>query len=263
MCSIVGVDDRKKLLIIDDDENLNSTLKRLFEPTYDVATALDGNEGLRRAHSFRPDAILLDIKMPNPDGFEVCERLRSDAATSSIPVLFLSGLDDSESRTRAFQCGGDDFIGKPFHWRELMLRVNVKVARREIGQNALARRATAGASEENPVSGSQFLECGNLVLDLDRIEASVSGKKVELSVLAFELLKLFVLNREKILSRARILELLWSGETVVARTVDAHVCGLRKQLSKCDYSLETVHGVGYIFRQRSPSFRRRRSAKKS
>lgn len=225
----------RNILIIDDDADNRELLQEFLRPQFQVLQATDGEEGLRLARSRLPDLILLDIRMPKVDGIQTCDQLRQNEATRHIPVIMLTGADDSESRVQAFSRGADDFVSRPFRSDELIARIQSKLRRIE------EREGT-----------SKTLVCGNLTLDLPKIEARIADRHAPLSVLEFDLLKYFVQNKEQVMSRERILEAVWRDSVVSDRTVDTHIALLRKKLKGFDHAIGTVYGAGYILKPANP-----------
>jgi DNA-binding response OmpR family regulator len=227
---------RRKILVVDDEGDNREYLSSLLSPTYDVLCAADGEEAVRSARAEQPDLVLLDLLMPKMDGLAACESLRSHEATRHIPVVVITGSDDMERRLSAFNYGADDFLMKPFKPQELLARVASKIRR----------------ISEREVS-TQYLVCGNLTLNLDSLEARIQEQVIELSVLEFKLLKYFVENVNRVMSRERILNAVWHDAVVTDRTVDTHMVSLRKKLKGFDHAFSTVYGAGYILKPASES----------
>ena len=223
--------ERSRILVIDDDADVNATLADLLSPSFEVLTALSGPQGIQIAREQKPELILLDLNMPQMNGFTVCNQLRTQQDTQGIPIVVLSGNDDRESRTRAFQMGADDFLGKPFDHRELVARIQSKL-RRETEKNR--SRST--------------VQVGNLVLDQERIEVRVEQQLIPLSALEFKLLWFFVENVNRLLTRDEILKTIWGGCHVIDRTVDTHIAYIRKKIPHSTFQITTIYGAGYIFK---------------
>ncbi len=216
------------ILVVDDEKNIVQ-LARLYlnKEGFRVEAAYDGAQALEKARTLRPDLIVLDIMMPEPDGLEVCRELRK---TSNVPIILLTARDDDIDRIVGLELGADDYITKPFNPRELVARVK-----------AVLRRA----SQEAP--SQAVLEAGNLRLDTASREVTVRGKAVTLRAKEFDLLTAFLRHQGVVLDRERLLQLVWGadyfGDT---RTIDVHVAWLREKLGKAKgVKIETVWGVGY------------------
>ncbi|SHE72564.1 two-component system, OmpR family, response regulator [Ferrithrix thermotolerans DSM 19514] len=221
-----------KVLVIDDEppitELLNMSLS--FEG-YEVASANSGREGLEKARSFRPDLIVLDIMMPDLDGFQVLKRLREEG--NKTPVLFLTAKDAVEDRVTGLTAGADDYLPKPFSLAELSARVG-----------AILRRS--GNSPERQAR----LVFGDLVLDEDTHEVRRGDELIELTATEFKLLRFLMINANKVVSKAQILDHVWEydfgGD---ANIVETYISYLRKKIDTNQPPLiKTIRGVGYSLR---------------
>lgn len=229
-----------RILLVDDEANLRHTLGyALRQDGYDVLDAEDGERGLAVFRSSRPDAVILDLMLPGLDGIEVCRRIRRE---SDVPILMLTARDTEVDRVVGLEIGADDYLGKPFSTRELIARIRALVRR--------SRRAP-------PVQDTGVLRSGALEVDVARRRAVREGAEMRLTAKEFDLLVLLMSNPGIVLTRDRIIAAVWGqeygGET---RTVDTHVKTLRETLGESADSprwIETVRGVGYRFRERSPS----------
>lgn len=226
------MEPKRKVLIVDDEADNRDLVDQILSEKFEVVTAADGEEGLRMARAELPDLILLDITMPKLDGISVCETLRTNEATKHIPIIMLTASSDVDHRIQSFMTGADDFVPKPFRPKELVARVQSKIRRIE---------ERSGKDE--------MLTVGNLTLNMKKLEATVSGKALQLSVLEFNLLKCFVQNKDRVMSRERILESVWRDSVVSDRTVDTHIVSLRKKLEGFDHVIATVYGAGYILKK--------------
>jgi two-component system alkaline phosphatase synthesis response regulator PhoP len=223
---------RESILVIDDDHAVNETLTEILSGDFEVFSALSGAAGIQMARERKPRLILLDLNMPEMNGFSVCNQLRTQQDTLPIPILVLSGCDDRESRTKAFQMGADDFLGKPFDREELLARIQSKLRR-----------------EGERSSHEQELHAGNLSLHQGRLEVQISGTIVPMSTLEFRLLWHLVKNVNRVLTREEILTDVWGGTQVIDRTIDTHIAGMRKKLSQSQFQITTVYGAGYVLRE--------------
>ena len=222
-----------RVLVVDDEENIRYLLvTALRHAELDVAEAATGREALDAAKDFRPDVLLLDVMLPDLDGFEVCRRLRSDG--SAAPVIFLTARDATEDKVRGLSLGGDDYVTKPFSLEELLARV--RVALRRSGADAFA---------------PSRLEFADLEMDEDAHRVWRAGAPVELSPTEFKLLRFFLLNPDRVLSRAQILDHVWEYDFGgVANVVETYVSYLRKKLDPLGEPLiHTVRGIGYVLRK--------------
>jgi two-component system, OmpR family, response regulator len=221
-----------RLLLVDDEDNLRSMLEAALRHNgFDVSSAANGREALDAAERERPDLVVLDVMLPDVDGFEVCRRLR--AAGSRTPVLFLTARDATEDKVRGLTLGGDDYLVKPFSLDELVARVH-----------AVLRR-----SGMTRVDGA-VLRCADLELDDDAHRVTRAGDAVSLSPTEFNLLRYLLLNQGRVLSKAQILDHVWDydfgGDGGV---VETYIGYLRKKVDAVDPRLiHTIRGVGYTLR---------------
>ncbi|MMZ56103.1 Response regulator MprA [compost metagenome] len=225
---------RSTILIIDDDEKIVSMLRRgLAFEGYEVLTATNGAEGLNKMLTAEPDLVVLDVMMPQVDGFEVCRRMREGGST--VPVLMLTAKDEVENRVKGLDLGADDYLVKPFALEELLARVR-----------ALLRRKT----EQQGNNGNR-LTFEDLQLDNESREVVRGGKRLELTAKEFELLHLFMQNPKRVLSRDLIMDKIWgydySGESNV---LEVYVAMLRQKTEQDGGKrlIRTIRGAGYILR---------------
>ncbi len=220
------------LLIVDDEDNLRSMLAAALQHHgYTVTTAANGREALDVIPKDRPDLVLLDVMMPDLDGFEVCRRLRTDG--DRTPVLFLTARDSTEDKVRGLTLGGDDYLQKPFSLDELMARAQ-----------AILRR-TSGRGDS-----STTLECADLVMDDDAHRVRRAGDDVSLSPTEYNLLRYLLINQGRVVSKAQILDHVWrydfGGDGSV---VETYIGYLRRKVDDVEPKLiHTLRGVGYTLR---------------
>jgi two-component system OmpR family response regulator len=222
------------ILVVDDEPSITELLATALRYMgYQVTTAATGFAALEAAATAAPDLVVLDVLLPDIDGFEVCRRLR--AARDFVPVIFLSARDSEDDRVTGFVRGGDDYVTKPFSLQELTLRIG-----------ALLRRVRGGAAGE----ATPRLRYRDLEMDEDRHQVWRAGREVDLSPTEFRLLRYFLLNPERVLSKQQILDHVWqydfNGEDNV---VETYVSYLRRKLDDPEPRLlRTVRGFGYVLR---------------
>jgi two-component system OmpR family response regulator len=222
-----------KLLVVDDEPNIVELLSASLRfAGFEVATASDGAEALRLARSFRPDLVVLDVMMPDVDGFTVVKRMRENG--ERVPVLFLTARDATEDKIQGLTLGGDDYVTKPFSLEELVARIR-----------AVLRRTGGGTGHS-----ASRLSVADLELDDDSHEVRRAGELVSLSPTEFKLLRYLMLNPGRVLSKAQILDHVWNydfnGE---ANIVESYVSYLRRKIDHVEPRLlHTVRGVGYVLR---------------
>src|SRR6266566_3624213 len=221
-----------KILVVDDEPDAVDLVEfNLKSAGYEVVTAADGAEALKKAKAHSPDLILLDLMLPEVDGLEVCKILRRDPAIAAIPVIMLTAKAAEIDRVLGLELGADDYITKPFSPRELVLRV----------KNLMKR----GQSDDGKKDRYQL---GELVIDVPRHLVTVQGKRVDLTATEFKLLAVLAQRRGRVQSREQLLQDVWQYDNLIdTRTVDTHMRRLREKLGRASRYLDTVRGVGYRF----------------
>jgi len=232
------------ILVVEDEISLQETLAyNLKKQGYTVHTASTGGQALKFARELKPDLILLDIMLPEMDGFEVCRTLRQEMNT---PILMLTARDDEIDRVVGLEVGADDYLTKPFSMRELLARVKAMLRRvRLIREDAEAHTAAL----ESPAGG--IMQFGNLEVNSTRREVLFNGKPLPLKPKEYELLHYLAIHRGQVLTRETILEKVWGWDFIGdSRTVDVHIRWLREKIEKDAATPErivTVRGAGYRF----------------
>ena len=226
-----------RLLVVDDEESLVDMLRDALRfAGYEVHVARRGFEALKVAGEVEPDLIILDVNLPDIDGFEICRRLRAEG--SQVPVVFLTARDDRDDLRTGFTRGGDDYLTKPFSLEELDLRVQ-----------AILRRTRNGAVGGG-AADDERLRCGDLELDVAGHRVWRAGGEVELSATEFRLLRYLMVNEGRVLSKAQILDHVWQydfdGDGSI---VETYISYLRRKVDQVGPKLiRTVRGVGYTIR---------------
>ncbi len=221
-----------RVLVVDDEDSITDLVATALRYVgFEVAVAANGRQALERAASFRPELVVLDVMLPDLDGFEVVRRLRGDGLR--IPVVFLTARDATEDKVAGLTIGGDDYVTKPFSLEELVARVR-----------AVLRR-TGGGPEQ-----SGRLQMADLELDEDSHQVWRAGQPVELTATEFKLLRYLMLNARRVLSKAQILDHVWNYDfDGDANIVESYVSYLRRKLGDGGPPLiQTVRGVGYVIR---------------
>ena len=216
-----------KILVVDDEPHIIELARLYLEgERYQVEGVGTGQDALAKLNSFNPDLIILDLMLPDIDGFEVCRQIR---AKSDVPILMLTARKEDIDKIVGLELGADDYSTKPFNPRELVARVK-----------AILRRYKGGLKPGDTV------EVGDIRIDLSRHEVTVDGQPVKLRTKEFALLSTLAQNLGVVLSREKLLDLVWGydyyGET---RTVDVHVNHLREKIAGSSTRIETVRGTGY------------------
>jgi DNA-binding response OmpR family regulator len=217
------------ILVVDDEANIRELARIYLEQEgYRVVTANDGRQALDSVQSEEPSLMILDLMLPELDGWEICRRVR---ASSNLPILMLTARDDDIDKIVGLELGADDYLTKPFNPRELVARVR-----------AILRRATLAVQPPE----SQTKQLGDVVVDPGAREVTIAGQRVNLRAKEFDLLLTLMKHANLVLSREQLLDKVWGyeyyGET---RTVDVHIAHLREKLNGSSLVIETVWGMGY------------------
>lgn len=224
--------ERGRILVVDDEDSIRDLLTTALRFTgFTVDTAESGKEALRRAAGFSPDLIVLDVNLPDVDGFDVCRRLR--ATGELCPVVFLTARDDPDDLRAGFTGGGDDYLTKPFSLEELVLRIEAVLRR--------TRRS------DEPVSR---LTCGDIALDEVAHQVWKGGEEIALSPTEYRLLRYLLINRDRVLSKRQLLDHVWDDAAAgELSAVETYISYLRRKLNDRDGRLiQTVRGFGYALR---------------
>jgi two-component system alkaline phosphatase synthesis response regulator PhoP len=223
-----------RILVIDDETDIIELVRYNLElEGFQVNSASDGESGLNTAIQEMPDLVLIDLMLPGMDGLEVCRSLHADNRTASIPVIMLTAKSAESDRIVGLELGADDYVVKPFSPRELAARVK-----------AVLRRT------QQPRSQSKVIQRSSLSIDLTRREVSIQGSPIELTATEFRLLQFFAEHPGRVFSRSELIDAALGREvSVIDRTIDVHITGLRKKLAGCSDWIETVRGFGYRFRE--------------
>jgi two-component system, OmpR family, alkaline phosphatase synthesis response regulator PhoP len=218
------------VLVIEDSTDIAELLRHYLERAGYTVDRLDsGREVVARAKKLRPDAVVLDVMLPDVDGMTVCQQLRADPATSMIPILMLTARGEEADRVRGLELGADDYVTKPFSPKELVARIG-----------ALLRRV-----DRKPAAPARLIY-GPVSIDADRHEVHLNGDLVRLTAKEFLLLQYLIEHRGRVLSRDVLLSDVWGYQyTGGTRTVDVHVRRLREKMPFFATALETVKQFGY------------------
>lgn len=230
---------RELIFVVEDESHIQQLVKYNLEAAGYRAVAFENGESLlEEVKATVPDLFILDLMLPGIDGLEVCRQLRSDTRTKKVPIIMLTAKSEEFDKVLGLEMGADDYLTKPFSVRELVARVK-----------AILRRFADTAPTE-----SETIRQGDIVIDLVRHEVYKNGKLLDMPLKEYELLKMLLQNKGKVLSREMLLDKIWGfdyyGET---RTVDVHIRYLRQKIEDDDSNpvyIETVRGIGYRFNDR-------------
>ena len=215
---------RKRILAIEDNLDVRNLLRHVLSKDFDLVMEENGAEGLKAAVNFRPDLIILDLGLPEMDGFDLCERFRKLPDLEHTPIIILSGQTGAEVHTKAYDLGADNYLEKPFNADELLALVNSKF------------RKTMLSLKKN---------IGHLSLDLKKNVLLSHGEKVDLTPKEFKIVALLWDKMNEVVTREDILEQVWEGTHVSHRVIDNHITALRKKVTTHGMSVESVYGEGY------------------
>ncbi|QDP84531.1 response regulator transcription factor [Chryseobacterium sp. SNU WT5] len=219
---------QKKVLLIDDEEDILEILSyNLIKEGYQVTTANNGNEGIRKAKEVIPDLILLDVMMPEKDGIETCTELRTIKELQKTLIVFLSARSEEFSQLAGFEAGANDYVVKLIKPKILISKIN-----------ALLQLRSSSAQNAAKIT------IGDLIIDKDNVRVTKNGQNFLLPKKEFDLLYLLASNTEKVFKREEILDRVWGNEVVVGeRTIDVHIRRLREKLGI--NTIQTMKGIGY------------------
>jgi len=224
---------KQRVLVVDDEPEAVELVEfNLKQAGYAVTTAADGAEALKKARSQTPDLIVLDVMLPEMNGFEICKALRLDPATAKTPIIMLTAKAAEIDRVLGLELGADDYLTKPFSPRELLLRIKKILSR--------------GETIEKPRDQMRF---GDLLIDVPKHLVTWRGKPIDdLTATEFKLLTTLAQRSGRVQSRDALLRDVWEYDSLIdTRTVDTHMRRLREKFGPASKHLDTVRGVGYRF----------------
>jgi len=216
----------KRIVIVDDYEESGLLLSRILGSSYECHFVSDGAKAFPVIFDLRPDLVLLDYVMPNVTGLEVCKMIRAHEGTKNIPVIFISGASTVNEKILAFEQGANDFVSKPFHIQELILRIKARLA------------------DRSPLADN-ILAVANLQMKLLSRQVFVEGEEVHLTPRQFEILKILLNHKNNLVTRETCLSKIWNGCEVTSRNVDAQINYLKRKINKFSGKIVAVPSYGY------------------
>jgi DNA-binding response OmpR family regulator len=227
-----AVMEKSKILIIEDNADTRHFLETALAQEFEVISSENAVIGIDHARTKRPDLIILDIMLPILNGFDACGLLKKDDATKSIPIIFLSAKNTVSDITQGLGLGADDYLPKPFDYKELIARIKARLREKASWQ-----------------SEPKTLMHGDLKLVLDTRDALFAGKSVELTQTEFDILKLLVQKIGQVVPRDEIIQSVWKGteDSTHRRTIDVHIRALRKKIPSLKRHVLSIYGVGYKY----------------
>ena len=223
-----------RVLVVEDEQDIAALIKHALERSGDavVDVVSSGDTALRAVRDTAPDLVILDINLPVINGTEVCRVMRGNAETAQTPIIMQTARTSESDRVAGLDLGADDYVTKPFSLRELSARVRAVLRRRN-------------STNETPTT---LFQGRHLRADFDAVAISIDNEPIRLTRREFELLKFLIENRNRVLSRDRLLERVWGYDrNVETRSVDVHVGRLRAKLGPAGPQIETIIGLGYRF----------------
>jgi len=221
---------KKRILVIDDDSSILKLVTDLLtEEGFGVIAASCGEEGIKKVHQSKPNLVILDLRLPDMDGFQICQTLKKDKSVSNIPIIMLTVKSAKSSTVAGLEMGADDYIVKPFNQEELIARVKTVLRRAERSERV-----------------EEILKYQDMQLNLDKHSVFIKDKEIDLTPMEFSLLHILIKKKGHVLNRNFLLETVWGYEYFgTTRTVDVHIGRLREKLGPLGENIETVEGVGY------------------
>ena len=226
---------KPKIVVIEDEVDILEVINyNLSKEGFDVCSALDGEEGLALIKKEVPDLVLLDLMLPGLDGIEICRKLKTDYSTRSIPIIMVTAKGEESDIVLGLGMGADDYMVKPFRPRELMARIRSVLRRGDFIEE-----------------GEGLVSIDELVIDINRHEVKLEGKKIVLTAMEFKLLHFLASHPGQVFTRENLLNHISSDDTfIIDRNIDVHIRSIRKKLDKHRELIETIHRVGYRFRDK-------------
>lgn len=222
--------EKYRLLIIEDNPNTRQFLETMLSKEFEILTAENGISGIEYARNQNPDLILLDVILPILSGYDVCSLLKKDVKTKSISIVFLSAKSSNTDITAGLMAGADDYIVKPFDYKELLARLKTRLQK----------------NSENLISP---IEIGDLKIEPSNREVFFAGKKTKLTFTEFDILHFLATKAGAVVSREEILREIWKNESQKTsdRTIDVHIRAIRRKIPSLEKYITSIYGIGYKY----------------
>lgn len=228
------------ILIVEDEEDIHEALKIILSANFELAHAYNGADGLKKAIRVMPDLILMDLKMPIIDGFQLCKSLREDREFDNIPIIVVSAFNSASDRTKAFDLGADDYVTKPFDRVELVSRIQRKLT---------SRMKAAPETQANQIVKKTKEDNVDIEFRADALSFLFEGKEIQLSSIEFKILRMLGESYMELIAREKILESVWEKQAVSSRLIDPHILSLRNKIKVHGLTIDSVYGKGYILKK--------------
>jgi len=226
--------EKTKIVVVEDEADILEVIDyNLSKEGFDVSSSTDGLEGLAFVQKEIPDLVLLDLMLPGMDGIEICQTLKADSATRSISIIMVTAKGEESDIVLGLGIGADDYVLKPFRPRELIARVKSVLRRGRLKEEV----------------NEDIVSIDGMVIDCNRHEVRLEGKKINLTAMEFKLLHFLASHPGRVFTREHILNNVSSEDAyIIDRNIDVHIRSIRKKLDKQRDLIETIHRVGYRFR---------------
>ncbi len=224
--------EKFKIYIIEDNRDTRKFLETVLSKDFEVHSSENAMTGIERIKKHPPDLIIMDVLLPNVDGFEACSIIKNDEKLKSIPIIFLSAKNSAGDIAQGLDLGAEDYLGKPFDYKELVARIKARLR-----------------EKSNWKSQHKVLHSGDIRLNIDTRDVTFHNRHIELTQTEFDLLKFFIQHNGKIVTRESIIESIWKDDKSSSqkRTIDVHIRSLRKKIASLTRDIRSVYGKGYKY----------------
>lgn len=224
--------EKFKIYIIEDNRDTRKFLETVLSKEFEVHSSENAMSGIEKIKKSHPDLIILDVLLPNVDGFEACTMLKNDEKTKNIPIIFLSAKNTSNDISQGLDLGAEDYMGKPFDYKELVARIKARLR-----------------EKANWKSQPKLVQSGDIRLNIDTRDVTFHNRHIELTQTEFDMLTFFIQHNGKIVTREDIIGTVWKNDKSASqkRTIDVHIRSLRKKINSLTRDIRSVYGKGYKY----------------